>query len=62
MSTLHEDLIVIDGLIVANWSAEVFGDMRKGGLTAAQLHLLRVGGVRRHHGQHRPLERLVPRP
>ena len=35
MSTLHEDLIVIDGLIVSNWSAEVFGDMRKGGLTAA---------------------------
>ena len=35
MSTLHEDLIVIDGLIVSNWSAEVFQDMRKGGLTAA---------------------------
>lgn len=35
MSTLHEDLIVIDGLIVSNWSEEVFRDMRKGGLTAA---------------------------
>ena len=35
MSTLHEDLIVIDGLIVSNWSGEVFRDMRKGGLTAA---------------------------
>ena len=35
MSTLHEDLIVIDGLIVSNWSAEVFQDMREGGLTAA---------------------------
>ena len=35
MSTLHEDLIVIDGLIVSNWSEEVFQDMRKGGLTAA---------------------------
>ena len=35
MSTLHEDLIVIDGLIVSNWSAEVFADMRKGGLTYA---------------------------
>ena len=35
MSKLHEDLIVIDGLIVSNWSAEVFQDMRKGGLTAA---------------------------
>ena len=35
MSKLHEDLIVIDGLIVSNWSEEVFRDMRKGGLTAA---------------------------
>ena len=35
VSTLHEDLIVIDGLIIANWSAEIFRDMRKGGLTAA---------------------------
>ena len=35
MSALHEDLIVIDGLIVSNWSEEVFRDMRKGGLTAA---------------------------
>ena len=35
MSTLHEDMIVIDGLIVSNWSADVFADMRKGGLTAA---------------------------
>ena len=35
MSTLHEELIVIDGLIVSNWSEEVFADMRKGGLTAA---------------------------
>ena len=34
MSKLHEDLIVIDGLIVSNWSEEVFRDMRKGGLTA----------------------------
>ncbi len=35
MSTLHEDLIVVDGLIVSNWSEDVFRDMRKGGLTAA---------------------------
>ena len=35
MSKLHEELIVIDGLIVSNWSEEVFRDMRKGGLTAA---------------------------
>ena len=35
MSALHEDLIVIDGLIVADWSPEVFRDMRRGGVTAA---------------------------
>ena len=35
MSTLHDGLIVIDGLIIADWSEEVFRDMRKGGLTAA---------------------------
>ena len=35
MSVLHEELIVIDGLIVANWSPEVFRDMRRGGVTAA---------------------------
>src|SRR5947209_5557017 len=32
---LHEDLIVIDGLIVSNWSRAVFEDMRRGGLSAA---------------------------
>ncbi len=32
---LHDDLIVFDGLIVANWSREVFADMRRGGVTAA---------------------------
>ena len=32
---LHQDAIVIDGLIIANWSREVFKDMRRGGLTAA---------------------------
>ena len=35
MSTLHDGLIVIDGLIIADWSEEIFRDMRKGGLTAA---------------------------
>ena len=35
MSVAHEDLVVFDGLIVANWSPEVFGDMRRGGVTAA---------------------------
>jgi membrane dipeptidase len=32
---LHDDLIVLDGLVVSNWSREVFEDMRRGGLTAA---------------------------
>ena len=32
---LHEDSIVIDGLIVSNWCREFFEDMRRGGLTAA---------------------------
>lgn len=32
---LHKNSIVIDGLVVSNWSREVFADMRNGGLTAA---------------------------
>lgn len=32
---LHRDAVVIDGLIIANWSRAVFEDMRRGGLTAA---------------------------
>ncbi|WP_048305909.1 dipeptidase [Halomonas sp. PR-M31] len=32
---LHNDAIVIDGLIIAKWSRELLEDMRKGGLTAA---------------------------
>jgi membrane dipeptidase len=32
---LHDDAIIIDGLIIANWSRDVFEDMRRGGLTAA---------------------------
>lgn len=35
MSSLHDDLIVFDGLIISKWSPEVFADMRRGGLTAA---------------------------
>jgi membrane dipeptidase len=33
--TLHDDLIVFDGLIIANWDRAVFEDMRKGGVTCA---------------------------
>jgi microsomal dipeptidase-like Zn-dependent dipeptidase len=32
---LHNDAMVIDGLIVSNWSRSVFEDMQRGGLTAA---------------------------
>ncbi len=35
MSTLHQDSIVIDGLIISKWNRAVFEDMKKGGLTAA---------------------------
>lgn len=35
MSSLHEKSIVIDGLVIAKWDRELFEDMRKGGLTAA---------------------------
>ena len=35
MPDLHQDAIVIDGLIVSNWSRAVFADMRRGGVTAA---------------------------
>jgi membrane dipeptidase len=32
---LHDDAIVMDGLVIAKWDRELFEDMRKGGLTAA---------------------------
>lgn len=35
MSSLHDDSIVIDGLIIAKWDRSIFEDMRKGGLAAA---------------------------
>jgi len=35
MMTLHDDMIVFDGLIVSNWSRALFEDMRQGGLTGA---------------------------
>ena len=35
MTRLHDDLIVFDGLIVANWGRDVFEDMHRGGITAA---------------------------
>jgi membrane dipeptidase len=35
MTSLHDTLTVIDGLVVSKWSRAVFADMRNGGLTAA---------------------------
>ncbi len=35
MSNLHEDLLVVDGLVISNWSRSVFEAMHKGGLAAA---------------------------
>lgn len=32
---LHKDAIVIDGLVIAKWDRELFEDMQRGGLTAA---------------------------
>ena len=32
---LHDESIVIDGLVIAKWDRELFEDMRRGGLTAA---------------------------
>ena len=35
MSSLHEKSIIIDGLVIAKWDRDLFEDMRKGGITAA---------------------------
>jgi membrane dipeptidase len=45
---LHADSIVIDGLIIAKWNRELFEDMRKGGLTAANCTVVGVGGLSGH--------------
>ena len=34
-SGLHEDAVVVDGLILVDFGLEVFEDMRRGGVTAA---------------------------
>jgi membrane dipeptidase len=34
-NNLHQDMIVVDGLIISKFSRSVFEDMRRGGLTAA---------------------------
>jgi membrane dipeptidase len=35
MKSIHDESVVIDGLIIAKWDKEIFEDMRRGGLTAA---------------------------
>lgn len=35
MNDLHQQSIVVDGLIIAKWTRAVFEEMRKGGITAA---------------------------
>lgn len=35
MPTLHQNALVIDGLIISKWDRSVFEDMRKGGISAA---------------------------
>ncbi|QQP90657.1 dipeptidase [Skermanella sp. TT6] len=35
VSKLHDDLVVIDGLIVSDFGPEIFREMRRGGITAA---------------------------
>ena len=39
-SALHDDLVVVDGLIISKWSRDIFADMRRGGLTAANCSCL----------------------
>lgn len=34
-NTLHDDLIVLDGLLISRWGPEIFSQMQSGGLTAA---------------------------
>jgi membrane dipeptidase len=35
MTSLHDDLILFDGLIISDWGRPVFEDMRRGGVTGA---------------------------
>ena len=34
-AVLHDDAVLIDGLIISRWSRSVFEEMRAGGVTAA---------------------------
>ena len=46
---------IVDGLIVSDWSREVFEEMRDGGAHRRQLHLRRLGELPRDYGQYRGL-------
>lgn len=66
---LHNQAIVIDGLIIANWRRELFEDMRRGGLTAAnctvsvwegfQATVNNIAAFNRHYQEHADLIRPV---
>ena len=59
--SLHDRLIVFDGLIVSSWSRSVFDDMGRGGLTAANCTCSVWEGFQATMTKHRPLEEVVPR-
>lgn len=66
---VHKQSIVIDGLIIANWGRELFEDMRRGGLTAAnctvsvwegfQATVNNIAEFNRHFQEHSDLIRPV---
>jgi len=58
-ASLHQTSLVIDGLIISDFGRPVFEDMRKGGLTAANCHLQRLGRLYRDDAQCDALEGLV---
>lgn len=43
---LHEDAVILDGLVISKWSRSVFEDMRAGGLTAANCTCCVWEGIR----------------
>ncbi|MEK9673885.1 MAG: membrane dipeptidase [Rhodospirillaceae bacterium] len=45
-SSLHDDAIIFDGLIISDWNGVIFADMRRGGLTGANCTCSVWEGVR----------------
>ncbi|GIT24172.1 MAG: hypothetical protein CM1200mP41_02160 [Gammaproteobacteria bacterium] len=58
---LHADATVVDGLVISNWSREVFEDLHAGGVTAVNCTCRSGKGVARYAGQCRSLEFVVSR-